>query len=81
MQVFPAHGAGSPCGKNLSSDLFSTVGKQRLTNSALTYSDVRLSLSLSLFHIIVCVLVYTLILMLFLSLYYTLNLSVGFPLV
>ena len=40
LQVFPAHGAGSPCGKNLSSDLFSTIGQQRLTNSALGYTDV-----------------------------------------
>ena len=39
-QVFPAHGAGSPCGKNLSSDLYSTIGKEKLTNPALSYTDV-----------------------------------------
>ena len=49
VQVFPAHGAGSPCGKNLSSDLYSTIGKQKLTNSALSFTDVGfLSFSLSL---------------------------------
>ncbi|USI92983.1 MBL fold metallo-hydrolase [Rhodococcus pyridinivorans] len=30
--VMPAHGAGSSCGKNLSSDLVSTIGEQRRTN-------------------------------------------------
>jgi hydroxyacylglutathione hydrolase len=30
--VMPAHGAGSSCGKNLSSDLTSTIGEQRRTN-------------------------------------------------
>ena len=30
--VMPAHGAGSSCGKNLSSDLTSTIGEQRATN-------------------------------------------------
>lgn len=33
--VYPAHGAGSMCGKNLSSDTFSTLGTQRLFNYAL----------------------------------------------
>jgi hydroxyacylglutathione hydrolase len=33
--VCPAHGAGSLCGKNLSSDLFSSLGVQRRTNAAL----------------------------------------------
>jgi glyoxylase-like metal-dependent hydrolase (beta-lactamase superfamily II)/rhodanese-related sulfurtransferase len=33
--VYPAHGAGSLCGKNLSSDTVSTVGEQRLDNYAL----------------------------------------------
>jgi hydroxyacylglutathione hydrolase len=33
--VYPAHGAGSMCGKNLSSDTVSTVGAQRQTNYAL----------------------------------------------
>ncbi|MFB7129361.1 rhodanese-like domain-containing protein [Kitasatospora sp. NPDC056273] len=32
--VFPAHGAGSACGKNLSTDRQSTIGAQRLTNYA-----------------------------------------------
>ena len=34
-QVFPAHGAGSACGKNLSTDTVSTIGEQRRTNYAL----------------------------------------------
>ncbi len=33
--VYPAHGAGSLCGKNLSKDTFSTIGRQRETNVAL----------------------------------------------
>jgi rhodanese-related sulfurtransferase/glyoxylase-like metal-dependent hydrolase (beta-lactamase superfamily II) len=33
--VYPAHGSGSLCGKNLSSDTVSTVGVQRRTNYAL----------------------------------------------
>jgi DMSO/TMAO reductase YedYZ molybdopterin-dependent catalytic subunit/glyoxylase-like metal-dependent hydrolase (beta-lactamase superfamily II) len=33
--VYPAHGAGSLCGKNLSSDTVSTIGVQRLYNYAL----------------------------------------------
>lgn len=33
--VYPAHGAGSLCGKNLSRDTFSTIGGQRKTNVAL----------------------------------------------
>ncbi|MFD7012577.1 rhodanese-like domain-containing protein [Rhodococcus jostii] len=32
VQVMPAHGAGSSCGKNMSTDLVSTIGQQRLTN-------------------------------------------------
>ncbi|MFD8783224.1 rhodanese-like domain-containing protein [Kitasatospora sp. NPDC059599] len=32
--VFPAHGAGSACGKNLSTDRHSTIGAQRRTNYA-----------------------------------------------
>ncbi len=32
--VFPAHGAGSACGKNLSTDRRSTIGVQRRTNYA-----------------------------------------------
>jgi glyoxylase-like metal-dependent hydrolase (beta-lactamase superfamily II)/rhodanese-related sulfurtransferase len=34
-RVFPAHGAGSSCGKNLSSETSSTIGEQRRTNHAL----------------------------------------------
>ncbi|MEO8501607.1 MAG: rhodanese-like domain-containing protein [Vicinamibacteria bacterium] len=37
--VYPAHGAGSLCGKNLSKDTFSTMGQQRLTNVALRPMD------------------------------------------
>jgi hydroxyacylglutathione hydrolase len=33
--VYPAHGAGSLCGKNLSSETVSTIGQQKLTNYAL----------------------------------------------
>lgn len=34
-RVFPAHGAGSACGKNLSTETVSTIGEQRETNYAL----------------------------------------------
>ncbi len=34
-RVFPAHGAGSSCGKALSDATFSTIGEQRATNYAL----------------------------------------------
>jgi hydroxyacylglutathione hydrolase len=34
-RVFPGHGAGSACGKNLSTDLSSTIGDQRASNYAL----------------------------------------------
>src|SRR5262249_48997542 len=34
VRVFPAHGAGSACGKNLSTERSSTIGAQRLTNYA-----------------------------------------------
>lgn len=34
-RVFPAHGAGSACGKNLSTATSSTIGEQRRTNYAL----------------------------------------------
>ena len=33
--VYPAHGAGSLCGKNISKETWSTVGEQRRTNYAL----------------------------------------------
>lgn len=35
VRVYPAHGAGSMCGKNLSDETSSTIGEQRLTNYAL----------------------------------------------
>lgn len=35
VQVMPAHGAGSSCGKNLSSELISSIGEQRRDNYAL----------------------------------------------
>ena len=35
-RVFPAHGAGSACGKNLSTETSSTIGDQRRTNYALS---------------------------------------------
>lgn len=33
--VFPAHGPGSSCGKNLGAETFSTIGQQKATNYAL----------------------------------------------
>jgi hydroxyacylglutathione hydrolase len=33
--VYPAHGAGSLCGRNMRADKFSTIGTERLTNAAL----------------------------------------------
>lgn len=35
VEVWPAHGAGSACGKNISKETFSTIGVQRRTNYAL----------------------------------------------
>ncbi|MGH7728419.1 MAG: MBL fold metallo-hydrolase [Vulcanimicrobiaceae bacterium] len=35
VEVYPAHGAGSLCGRNISQDTMSTLGVQRLTNYAL----------------------------------------------
>lgn len=35
-RVFPGHGAGSACGKNLSTETQSTIGDQRRTNHALS---------------------------------------------
>jgi glyoxylase-like metal-dependent hydrolase (beta-lactamase superfamily II)/rhodanese-related sulfurtransferase len=40
VRVFPAHGAGSACGKNLSTELQSTIGQQRLFNYACQPMDV-----------------------------------------
>ena len=38
-RVYPAHGAGSACGKNLSTELSSTMGDQKKTNYALQAPD------------------------------------------
>ncbi len=38
-RVYPAHGAGSACGKNLSTDTWSTIGDQRVNNYALVAPD------------------------------------------
>lgn len=38
-RVYPAHGAGSACGKNLSTDLWSTIGDQKVNNYALRARD------------------------------------------
>jgi len=38
-RVFPAHGAGSACGKNLSTETSSTIGEQRSSNYALLAPD------------------------------------------
>lgn len=40
VRVFPAHGAGSACGKNLSAERHSTIGVQRATNYACAPMDV-----------------------------------------
>lgn len=37
--VYPGHGAGSACGKNLSTETFSTLGEQRASNYALQPMD------------------------------------------
>jgi len=37
--VYPAHGAGSLCGKNMSDDLFSTIGREKETNWAFQLKD------------------------------------------
>ncbi len=39
-RVFPAHGAGSACGKNLSTATVSTIGEQRRTNYAVRLTTV-----------------------------------------
>ena len=38
-KVYPGHGAGSACGKSLSSDTWSTIGDQKSTNYALQAAD------------------------------------------
>jgi glyoxylase-like metal-dependent hydrolase (beta-lactamase superfamily II)/rhodanese-related sulfurtransferase len=45
-RVYPAHGAGSACGKNLSADLWSTIGDQKDTNYALRAPDKPMFVSL-----------------------------------
>ncbi|MEZ0354743.1 rhodanese-like domain-containing protein [Mycobacterium sp. SA01] len=45
-RVYPAHGAGSACGKNLSTDLWSTMGDQKATNYALRAPDKTTFMSL-----------------------------------
>ena len=35
LMVYPAHGAGSACGKNMSSETYSTLGEQKANNYAL----------------------------------------------
>ncbi len=37
--VYPGHGAGSACGKNISTQSYSTIGEQMVTNYALLASD------------------------------------------
>lgn len=37
--VYPGHGAGSACGKNLSTDSQSTIGKEKMFNYALKITD------------------------------------------
>lgn len=38
-RIYPAHGAGSACGKAMSSDTTSTIGDQRRSNYALQYAS------------------------------------------
>src|SRR5215469_16996900 len=39
VMVYPAHGAGSLCGRNMRAERFSTIGTERLTNHALQIRD------------------------------------------
>ncbi|HEY3998834.1 MAG TPA: MBL fold metallo-hydrolase [Candidatus Xenobia bacterium] len=39
VRIYPAHGAGSMCGRSLSTELFSTIGQQRLANPTLKLRD------------------------------------------
>jgi glyoxylase-like metal-dependent hydrolase (beta-lactamase superfamily II)/rhodanese-related sulfurtransferase len=39
VMVYPAHGAGSLCGRNMRAERFSTIGTERLTNYALQIRD------------------------------------------
>lgn len=45
-EIFPAHGAGSLCGRQMSSETSSTIGKQRQTNYALRARSVEEFVSL-----------------------------------
>ena len=45
-EVWPAHGAGSACGKNLSTELTSTMGEQKETNYALRAPDKKTFMAL-----------------------------------
>ncbi len=45
-RVYPAHGAGSACGKNLSTETSSTMGEQRRTNYALLAEDKKMFMDL-----------------------------------
>jgi glyoxylase-like metal-dependent hydrolase (beta-lactamase superfamily II)/rhodanese-related sulfurtransferase len=38
-RVFPAHGAGSACGRSISTETWSTIGDQRRTNHALAVAE------------------------------------------
>lgn len=40
VEVLPAHGPGSPCGKGISADLSSTIGKEKASNPALQFTDM-----------------------------------------
>ena len=40
VEVLPAHGPGSPCGKGISAELSSTIGKEKATNPALQFTDM-----------------------------------------
>jgi len=40
VKVYPAHGAGSMCGKSLGKETFSTIGREKIGNYALNIADV-----------------------------------------
>eukprot|EP00730_Choanoeca_flexa_P006628 TRINITY_DN12186_c2_g3_i1.p1 TRINITY_DN12186_c2_g3~~TRINITY_DN12186_c2_g3_i1.p1 ORF type:complete len:501 (+),score=102.92 TRINITY_DN12186_c2_g3_i1:117-1619(+) len=39
VEVLPAHGPGSPCGKGISAELSSTIGKEKASNPALQFDN------------------------------------------
>src|SRR5205823_1901077 len=39
VRVYPAHGAGSLCGRNMRAERHSTIGTERLSNAALQIAD------------------------------------------